>query len=285
MRHLKRFNEELKLSTYKRASEKLKKIGHSNRAKAFDDVIEKKKKEEEDKRAKEGIENWKNNVAEYSKFGEFKFKISPKGQNRREGTNPQTGHKFWVNQKGKSLISDNFYLYLDFDSDAFDDEIYQNKSSGSFDDSFDINFSMSVGIIPKTEDLIKECKEKLTENKLDPDFGNGFFWSNWIGFRIKADGDNIKISDFYVDPYDESVTGYIDIADRRTAGLFRNLLIGIFSNKIKYPSGRKDIPDMYEYLESNLCNRSGLSSEYGLEMNHFVEALKRTSANSLFTES
>lgn len=280
MKHLKKFNE-LNISTYRKASKKAKEIGHNKRAKAFDDMVAKKEEEKRKRDEEDSFANWQRNVNEYSKYGKFKFNIdknlSYSGVGKR------------VTQRGadklENILIEDFYLWIDFDELSFYDELDQYKNDGEFEGSFTTQVQFAIGIIPTTKEAIEKCKETLKANNLDNDFHNGFFWSNWITFGLTVDGDKITVAPMFIDNYDTSVTGYVSLADRRTAGLFRNLLIGIFNGSIKYPSGRTDISDMHDALEANVCNKSGLSSEYGLEMNHFVESLRKTSANSLFKES
>jgi hypothetical protein len=94
MKYLKKFNEELKPSTYFSASRKLAKIGHWDRSKDLKDWgLEMESREEMDK--------WRKNIEEYSPFGVFKMTIK--------------------NDDGETITGD-FYLDINFDDMAFLDE-------------------------------------------------------------------------------------------------------------------------------------------------------------------
>jgi hypothetical protein len=94
MKYLKRFNEELKPSTYFSASRKLAKIGHWDRSKDLKDWgLEMESREEMDK--------WRKNIEKYSPFGVFKMTIK--------------------NDDGETITGD-FYLDINFDDMAFLDE-------------------------------------------------------------------------------------------------------------------------------------------------------------------
>ena len=94
MKYLKRFNEELKPSTYISASRKLAKIGHTDRAeelKAWAGETEK----------KEEMVKWKQQLQNYSPFGIYKMNV----------VNPESGEKFTAD----------FALDVNFDELSFED--------------------------------------------------------------------------------------------------------------------------------------------------------------------
>ena len=136
MKYLKRFNEELKPSTYMSASRKLKKLGYDDRAKELKDWAGEVEKKEE-------LVKWENNLQQFSPFGIFKLNIK----------NPETG---------KSLVGD-FYLDITFDADAFSD--YPEGGLGHF-----------VGIIPTSEELMNQCNEILPDPGFDNGFYWGFIF-------------------------------------------------------------------------------------------------------------
>jgi acyl-CoA reductase-like NAD-dependent aldehyde dehydrogenase len=80
MKHLKRFNEELKSSTYMRASKKLQKIVKDDprlaRSINAAERADKLKSHASDMEMRESMDKWKRKVDEYSKFGTFKFFIA-----------------------------------------------------------------------------------------------------------------------------------------------------------------------------------------------------------------
>jgi hypothetical protein len=95
MKYLKRFNEELNSDTYLRASRKLKKLGHTDRAKELQEWGAKVERDEE-------MIKWKERMQDFGPFGTFKLNVE----------NPDTG---------ESLVGD-FYLDITFDELAFSDD-------------------------------------------------------------------------------------------------------------------------------------------------------------------
>lgn len=319
MKYLKRFNEELRSQTYKSASDKLSSLGHPRRSTKLSDWADQRKN-------LENLEKWKANVEKFGKFGKFKFNICGMPENY--------GYI-------KLLMTDEFYIRIDFDEASFEDEIQSKMSDqyiedepiapeeGADDDFMDllwddepeldepspfneaketqskfpydwkINLNLSIALIPVSEESIKKLQKIGGETSgsrsvgEELDFNNGSYWSNWVTFEIKASGEKISVSTMDISNYDETQLGYVNIDDRKSAGLFKNLLIGIFSGNIKYPTGYPEgvtqgkwesISDMYDLLETTICNTSHLSSEYGLDMNHFVDALRKTPTNLIFKE-
>jgi hypothetical protein len=88
MKYLRRFNEELSPEIYQNAADKLKKMGHVDRAKDLDEWAD--------------LTNWKKELEEYSKYGIFKITIK----------NPETGEK----------VTGEFTLDIIFDQLAFEDD-------------------------------------------------------------------------------------------------------------------------------------------------------------------
>lgn len=87
MKYLKKFNEELDPSTYYSASQKLRGMGHSGRAKELEKWADNRK--------------WKDNIEKFSKFGKFKLKVS----------------------SSLGDINEDFYLFLIIDRMVFEDEL------------------------------------------------------------------------------------------------------------------------------------------------------------------
>jgi hypothetical protein len=274
MKHLRKFNEELKPRTYKKAASTLQGLGHHSRAKSLNDWASAKEEEQRKEELNKEIENWKHNVNEFAKFGKFKFNIFA---HKAKSWTPGSGSNFRTTE-GTLLISDDFYVCLNFDEYSLEDTIDDIRSGSS-------TISISGGLIPTSEEAIIKYKEIFKVNKKDGDFANGFFWGFWLNFKISLDGDLISVTEADMNAFDSSVSGYVSLGDRRSAGAFKILLKNIFEGKINYPSGRRDITDMHDFLETNLCNQSGLSSDYGLSMDHFAEAIKKMNTQLLVREA
>ena len=246
MRYLKRFNEELRSETYRRASYKLKKLGHEDRAKELSDWS---KKVEND----ENLVKWEEHKSELSKFGKFKLKI----------TNPDTNKKF----------TGDFYLSLNLDRMAFEDsldEIIADKNGV---------FWIAIGIVPADEKTLNDCMGYLPDN----DMSNGFFWGLSLSLEFTLEDDQIKFNSYSLDNYDENISGDIKIADRASAGRFKNLLKNMFSNPdFNYPSGYNDFQYFYEMVYSVFGAQFGLSSDYGFSPEVITNFINTMSANEMY---
>jgi len=246
MKHLKKFNEELKPSTYRRAASKLKKMGGFNvdRAKDLTDWADKRE-------ADDSIIKWKKNIEEFSKFGKFKLNIANK------------------------FIGE-FYLDLSFDRDSFLDE-YESIRDGNCE----IRLGFFVGAIPADE----ETRIKTLETVPEDDFGNGFIWSNILSFGITIDPGSYEISDLSFEDYDDTLTGGVELADRASAGRLRSLLVSLFENpNLNYPSGYNDFDYFYDMFETLILAGAGLSSDLGMSMEQLAEYVKKFSASELITK-
>jgi len=246
MKYLKKFNEELKSSTYLNASRKLKKMGHVDRSNQLKDWGIKREMEE-------SMEKWRENVDTFSRFGEFKFKI----------TNPETGE----------TLVDNFYLILTFDEMVFSESIDE--------------FPFFVSIIPKNEETIKKCEEFMPA----AEFGNGFYWAMFSSISFDIVQKEVKFKSVNLFNYDESLSGDVNLADRASAGRFKNLISKIFSNsEFNYPNGYTDAESMYEVLVRSIMHDQNFSDYTTLidgkitvfELDSVSEWLKTFSANKLY---
>ncbi len=267
MKHLKRFNEELNKYTYKSASTKLKALGHVRRSKNIDDFIIKKEEQEKIDTHEKGISSWKKNINNYSKYGKFRFNITKKSKDGQHILN---------------ILTDEFYVKINFEPSMFLDNLHEYKDNdGSFDieSNIDTNLSFSLCIIPVNEESLNNCLNKFKENNIGFDDFYGGFYTNWIYFPICTDGDKITIGSIDMDQDEEY--GRVTIADRNSAGRFKKLLFDIFKGS-DYPTGLGGT--LHDQIESEVCNISGLSSEFGLDMDHFASAVNRTRTNHLFKE-
>lgn len=244
MKYLKKFNEELRPQTYRNAARKLDKMGHTDRGKELRDWSELKDDEI-------NYTKWERNLEEYAKFGTYKLNIKTK----------------------KGDIKGDFYLDFIFDGDCFVDSLYDDDSKKQGDIYF------MVGIIPTTKELISECKEKLP----DPDMGNGFFWALSVGLSFDITDNKVNFKEFNIHNYDSNVSGDVSLADRGSAGRFRNLLKKMFSDpSLNYPSGRTDVQYLYQALEQVILSEAGFSSEYGFRLEDVSTFLNTISPNTMY---
>lgn len=242
MKYLKKFNEELKPWTYRRAANKLKKMGHLDRAQDLEDWAD--KRENDDNSVK-----WERAKQEFSRFGKFKVKT----------TNPNT----------KETCIGDFYLDITFDEVSFIESV---------DDS-DPGIWFMIGAIPVDE----ETKERFDKCLPDPDMGNGFYWMFSAGIHYKKEEGKIEFTKFWIDVYDEYICGESRLADRGSAGRFKNLLIKLFTDSsLNYPSGYTNADTIYEVFERSILSESGFSSDYGLTLEDVANYVRTISPNTMY---
>ena len=260
MKYLKKFNEELKSTTYKSAADKLS-YRHTARSKALSDFSDVRLKEEQEEEKRIALENerikkekeykeWQDEIKRYSPFGLFTFKIKPDNE---------------------PAFEEDFYLMVThwYDEDHHG-EIEQNSQTW-------LNFDFHL--VPKdieTYNKVRSCAEW--------DWQDGYRFHIWRGYvNIKTKEYDCEVEAFSTDTAD-NFDGQIDIADRKTALKFKRLMLGIFSNK-DYPdfvgSYHETHPSLYNAVEATLAH-SGISSDFGLEMSHIADCINKISVNSLY---
>lgn len=246
MKYLKKFNEELNPRTYRSAAAKLLKQSPFNKERAEDLNAWADKREMVEDSAK-----WEKMKQQCSKFGTYELHIEEDG----------------VEFVGK------FHPYITFDRDGFLDEYEYNKEKGA---DFDMQLGLFLGSIPADQETLEKCIETMP----DPDFNNGFFWTNNISILIYFENGSTKIHDIMIDEYDDSLTGSVSVTDRNSAQTLKTLLAKMFSDpSLGYPSGYNDFDSFYEMFEAKVLAEAGLSSDYGFSMEAIADFLKGVSAN------
>lgn len=248
MKHLKRFNEELKPQTYRSAARKLAKKGMQKRASALSEWGDKAEKREE-------MVLWKENINIAKQFGTFKIQIS--------------------DEDGKVLITDDFYIEISFDGLGFADNYENEKQNAKDKENFKVSpsFPFMYSIIPTSEEQINKLEEILPA----AEFGNGSYWAGFLGFDIEIVDGKVEFGKSYHDAYDSNLTGICKFADRRSAMKIRNLLKSIIMGETSpYPSGMTHITDIHEYLESVILMEVGMSGDYGFELKDLAEHINKT---------
>jgi len=251
MKYLKRFNEELKPSTYMSAAKKLTAIGHTDRANTLKDWSEQTEKRED-------MAKWKERLQEYSPFGTYKVNV----------VNPETEEKFTAD----------FALDINFDELSFEDSFEWEKEKDPNNVS-GVNIFFFIGLIPTSEEILKKCEEIMPE----PEFGNGMFWGMSCGIDFKVQNGQVILDKFTLEDYDENLSGNVSFADRSSANKFKTLLKNIFSNpELNYPSGYTDVEYMYQKLEQVILIQQGFSSDYGFELKQAADFINTQSPNTMY---
>lgn len=276
MKHLKRFNEELNIYTYRKAAKKLAEIGHKKRSATMQSWIDIKQKELDEKTRLDEIEHWRDSVSRFSPFGKLKFEISLPSGSR---------------SKPFEQIVDDFYGSFAFEPENFTDTVeYELKWKRDLpetdlkkNDPLTFWAQLFLVAIPTT----RESYDKYQSiPAIKSSMWRGGIFGMWISFKIQIAGDLISIQKVEIWE-DDGQEIRLKIADRATAGKIRSLLLGIFKGTIDYPVKYqyKEYPtNLHDLIETIVCNKSGLTSDYGLNMDHFVEAIQKISANSIFKE-
>jgi hypothetical protein len=234
MKHLKKFNEELKSAVYHRASLRLGKLGHTARQKRLQDWS-KVTKERED------YEKWKKNIENFSIDGTYRFQFIT----------------------GDTTLEDDFYINLFFDDYILADSVSDiNGVIGGY-------ISFMIGIIPTDEASKDDCKRNL-----NVDYNNGHFWGGLLSIPFKVEDDRINYTGLFIDSYDESQAGIFRIADRKTAVKLRKQIWEIFSGREKYPSGYTDESDMKKKIEKTFDDITLLRDKFNSEdLANFIKSV------------
>jgi len=249
MKYLKKFNEELRSQTYKSAARKLKQILKEKptlgKAIGAEERANKLELYSKDVQEKKDIENWKKEVEEFSKYGEFNIEMSIPGT--------------------KSIKPKVYSFYLDIVTeieqmiDSWDDEDPDNR---------ELTFGFCVGLIPKTI----EDREEIKMN-FNSEFWNGHTWGLWIYPTYKVLNSEVTFKGLTIYDYDSSPNH--QIADRKTAVALKRLLVNIFDPTFDYPSGYKDITNMYDKIEQSAIQGLEISATYGIDMGRIQEDIQK----------
>ena len=147
MKYLKRFNEELKVSTYKSAADKLTKMGHKRRGAQMLDYATQREKEEERKRLQEIIN-------EMSRFEPFNLIV--KGNDERIG-------KFYIMPSAE----------IDWFKDTLNDWLWDGMN-------YNLSIPFEFGIMAADD----ETEETFKDRNWSPEKWNGVSWPSRMYFSV-----------------------------------------------------------------------------------------------------
>lgn len=243
MKYLKRFNEELNPQTYRNAARKLKKMGHEGRADSLNQWADKVEQTGE-------IKKWEDNLPKYSEFGIFKLKI----------TNPETNESF----------TGDFALDIFFDSDAFVD---------THDESVGGSFVFFINMLPTSKELMDKCESLMPCAELNGGGYPGIIFG--IDYSIKDD--TVKFDKWALDPYDESLSGFVTFVDRSSANKFKSLFKKILTDSsLQYPSGYRNADKIYDVLERSILIENSFSIDYGFSLEDLANYIGGINVNELY---
>jgi len=250
MKHLKRFNEELKNQTYRNAAKKLAELGHVKRSDNLKNYLS-------EIEVKKDFNKWKSNVSTFEKYDKVRILIK--------------------DPKSKNIIIDN-YFYLDIfcDFTSFEDSYseYKENNGGSF--------LFFIGLIPADEECYNLCKKTFKKHSLE-DMNNGFIFGLSLDIYFDIIDHVVNINRLNLFDYDPSVSGHVNFADRAGVVKLKNRLKEMFSNPdLNYPSAYTDIEDFYHKFESSVLASAGFSSDYGFSMEDVANFIQGISINRIW---
>ena len=247
--------QELRSWTYQSAAGKLKNLGHTDRSNALKEWGDKIEAIED----QESGEKFRNI---FKRFGTFNIAIAGD-----------------ICQQG--------YLIIEMDTD--------NSIESQENDESEYYFFAHVYFIPIDE---SSYDEMMNDNDINCMIHRGLLplWDCMFNIKnrdTKGVIDNLEINKH--SDWEGGESGYwdspIEFCDRRSAYLFRKLLIDIFTDRIlyphfwHYPNYDVDIgEDAYNIMQRDVFNQSGWTEDLGLSPESFSDFLKTYSINKLYKD-
>lgn len=210
MRYLKRFNEELKGSTFRSAATKLKQLGHIRRSQE----IESHAKDVEEREEREKIEQRTKWLKEQAPFQLQYYK---------------TRYNSATKSHDSDLLCEGlFYIDPSFDNSWFSDSVYDYISDNR---QYGLFMFFDFGTTPA--DVETERKWKEIESKLSEESYNGMYYGTRMGVNIIPEGSAAPVSNAkcYWESRDNDMFIF---ANRSEAMRFKKLLIEALEGKIKW---------------------------------------------------
>lgn len=248
MKYLKKFNEELRPSTYRTAANKLRQIGHVRRSSVLDDWSNKVENDNEVKERNDTINKLK-------EFGHFKMNF--------------------IKSK-KVMMTGNFYIDISgLDSYNFKDNYF---------DGHDVIMNFELGFIPADEETYKEFNELdiIDREKIY----YSLYWNMNFGISIIRKGEEeINPNGYYY--FDGNDSDFFEFYDRKEANKFRKLLFDALSGNNEwgksnhYESLKSSIlkvfsEDKYQPLPKDIFNEESYQK--------IVNSIRSLSLNKLYSE-
>lgn len=167
MKHLRKFNEELKSSTYASAANKLKGMGHIRRAGELEQWTKEVVNKEKDARELENFNSFKHDVPFKINLVKAKWNSNTKSRDH------------------EIMMSGNFYLKPSFDYDWARDQ-YNDNVGGEGTTEYSYYMPFEVGIMAADD----EAKElfRLIEDKLSDEVYEGVYWLQRLYYKIINEG-------------------------------------------------------------------------------------------------
>jgi len=279
MKYLKRYNEELEPNTYKKAGERLKRMGHAKRGNKLISWGEDVKEREEDRKAKKRRE-------EASKLGTYKMKII-----QRKVTQKISGVPIY-NSSEDIRLEGNFFIHFYIDENNFK-ESYDMWENG---EPFSIPFDF--GIIPADDVTYEKLLDLVGEDEL---YLNTFY-VNYMYIQLSEgnygcdtysciddNGDEvINRENVTLNPKGEltfsnfnanGLTAYF--GDRKSAVQFKKMIIDLFEGKIVYGETNDNPGGIKEFVMDELCSERDRTLE---EFESIIKSIRKININKLYKD-
>lgn len=230
MKYLKRFNEELKGSTFRSAATKLKQLGHIRRSQEIEshaiDVEEREERERIEQRTK-----WLKEQAPFRlQYYKTKYNSATKSHDK------------------DLLCEGNFYIEPSFDDGWFSDSMYDYRSDGG---RYGLFMYFEFGTTPadvETANTWKSIESKLSEEAYD-----GIYYGTRLGIQVIPEGHAVVSSNgkCYWDSRDNDIFIF---ANRSEAMRFKKLLIEALEGKIEWGKNKWNVKGIISCFDRYFLN-------------------------------
>lgn len=267
MKYLKRYNEELDPKTYYSVARKLDKLGHKNRVSKLRDW------------GKKSAVNLLRKKIE--SLGTFELTIGPNGGNPVD------------------VYTGEFYIYLQFDRDIFNDRYY-NWICGDIDDLW---IYLNMAILPVNDDFKEHDVAQGIESSRG-ESSDGKYWVGEISIHLGNVPGYLTVHDmeeiyriYQNDKYSSKLPNPVNpkgqismdyweypfhFVDRRTASRFRKGLIDIFKGNIVYKETSEQPGGLKEELIDFLISDNNYIDFDGFQT--WLQTLGRININRLYKD-
>lgn len=247
MIYLRKYNEELKPSTYFTAANKLKTRGHNRRASVIEEWGKKVLSNEEYSKLLTNRELFK-------EFGEFELDM----KNIRDDL---------------SIGKFNMYLF-------FNEEIFKQSIDSSRGDSFSLAFE--VNLIPADDETLSKLVGTIPYiGRIDNPFYNGYslyFLSLYLNFKIQPG--KLDLLGVVLDQEYKTFN-----SNRRLAVILKRSLMACFDDvpyrDLFYGDGSKSV---YDKIIKIVCSSEDITLDFGVNMEDFYKCVSKIQINDLYND-
>jgi len=265
MKYLKKFNE-LKSYTYKKASDKLKTMGHPRRAGVMKDwAIEVENRERENARLEEFKRHEPHGVFELDLTG---YKWDPVAKKSNE----------------YSILSGKFLLAASYQSDWTADSFCDNLPD---DFQYGFNLIFEFGVMPADDET--RAKFDKIKDWQDDFMSNGVYWCSRIYYNIIDANGGMTINPTGVYSLDSMESDCVKFKDRANAIKFKKLFSDAIADKNNWGSSRwtplslgGQVKNFFTKNPSTRLNQEDFEKMMEGGYEKLVESTKRMSVNQLY---